>query len=82
MDLGTMVDAIQNNESVLRKHGYKWIAGGGIKPWSHRYINGDNKIDVRASEWTLYDKDDKEIKTGRNAAELDFYLCGSLEFAI
>ena len=73
MDLATICNKIQSYSHILAQHNYKMQDGGGIKPWSHRYTNGLNHVDVRGSEWTAY-AGDIEMMTGPDPKTLASFL--------
>ena len=72
--VGDMVDRIQSYHMVTEKAGF--VANGfGLKPWSHRYTGpkGHN-LDIRGSDWTLYDLNGNEMAIGTNPTELKWSL--------
>lgn len=72
--VGDMVDRIQAYNEVLKK--YAFVGNGtGIKAWSHRHTGpkGHN-VDIRGSDWTLYDAEGQEMATGTTPTELKWCL--------
>lgn len=73
MNLATICDKISTYSKLLKQHGYSMVEGGGIKPWSNRYSNGLNHIDVRGSDWTAYIAE-TEICSGPDPETLAAFL--------
>ena len=80
MDVGTMLDQIIGYEDVTKKFKFNRCNFGGIKAWSIHFINEEAKLklDVRNSEWTIYDWTDKELIVNHSPASLDMYLSREL----
>ncbi len=79
MNLGDMLDKIDGYRKILEDRGYVVKEGGGKKPWSVLAVHSDGTcIEQRASEWTLYDKDYKEIATGKQPESLQMYFLSKL----
>lgn len=72
MDLATICNKIDSYNHILAQHGFK-IDSTGVKPWSHRYTNGINHIDIRGNDWTAYVKD-IEVCTGPDPKTLASFL--------
>ena len=76
MDLGTMMDKIKGYDEVLDMFGFKH-KGTGRKSWSIKHENKKGQIvEVRNSEWTLYENG-KEI-IGKNPNGLKRHLLKQL----
>jgi hypothetical protein len=79
VNLDNILDKITSYSDVTKNHNYKWVEGGGIKPWSHKYVGeGGKQLDIRSSEWTAYDEEGKECAVGPDPLSLDNYLRGEL----
>jgi len=76
-NLGEMVDRMTSMDDVIRSYGFRWVHGGGRKPWSVRFNHQDGRsIDLRASEWTLYDANDNETASSSLPNTIQHYLKG------
>ena len=76
MDLGSMVDKMKNYDEVLTMFEFEH-QGPGTKPWSIKHENKKGQIiEVRNSEWTLYENG-KET-TGKGPNKLKKYLLKQL----
>jgi len=76
MDLGTIVDKIVEYNEVLTMFEFKQKGNGKI-PWSVKHENKKGQIvEVRGSEWTLYENDEKVI--GKSPDELKRHLLKQL----
>ena len=72
--VGDMVDRIQAYSQVTKMAGFV-ENGTGTKAWSHRYTGpkGHN-VDIRGSDWTLYDLQGEVMATGTTPTELKWSL--------
>jgi hypothetical protein len=72
--VGDMVDCIQAYQKVTDTAGF--VANGtGTKAWSNRYTGpkGHN-VDIRGSDWTLFDPNGEVMATGKTPTELKWSL--------
>lgn len=72
ISLDDICNTITGYNNTLTTHGFKQ-AGGGTKAWSIRHTKDNLHVDVRSSEWTLYNGDE-EIAVGRTPSQLADYL--------
>ncbi len=76
MNLEDVADNIKRYDDVLTMFEFK-EKGDGIKPWSIRHENKKGQvIEVRMSDWTLYEKEKETV--GKNPNGLKRYLLKQL----
>ena len=70
ISLDSIFDKIVGYEDTLKENGYI-NNGSGKLPWStnYKHENGTS-IDVRGSDWTMYDTTGSVITSGRNHIDL------------
>ena len=75
MDLGAMLDKMNKYDDIFESRGFKHVDGGGIIPWSHKFVHEDGmSADMAGNRWVIYDEVGDIIDEGKNPAELEISM--------